>query len=108
MDRVPNAQIGEFCGVKKVQDERIGEGVLWYFGHMERNRIAKRVYVGECAGSLSVSRPQMRWTDNVKECLRKRGLNIRQARRMIQDRCEWRGFVRWHVWGVALGMNLWP
>ena len=44
---------------------------------MERDRIAKRVYVGECAGSRSVDRPQKSWTDVVKECLKKRGLDGR-------------------------------
>ena len=61
---------------------------------MERDRIAKRVYVGESAGIRSVGRPQKRWNDTVEECLRKRGLDVRQARRMIQDNSEWRGFVR--------------
>ena len=51
-----------------------------------RDRIAKRVYVGECGASRSVGRPQKRWIDTVKECLRKRGLDVRQARRMVQDR----------------------
>ena len=40
--------------------EKIDEGVLRWFGHVERmeiDRIAKRVYVGECAGSCSVGRP---------------------------------------------------
>ena len=54
---------------------------------MENDRIAKRLYVGECAGSRSVGRPRKRWIDAVKECLRKRGLDVRQARRMVQDRC---------------------
>ena len=45
-----------------------------------------RVYVGGCAGSCSVGRPQKRWNDTVKGCLRKRGLDIRQARKMVQDR----------------------
>ena len=34
-------------------DERIEEGVLQWFGpvlRMENDRIAKRVYVGECGG----------------------------------------------------------
>ena len=53
---------------------------------MERDKITKRVYVGECCGSHSVGRPQKRWIDAVKECLKKRGLNVRQARRMVQDR----------------------
>ena len=27
------------------------------------------------------------------ECLKKRGMDVRQARRMVQDRSEWWGFV---------------
>ena len=59
-------------------DERIG-GVLRCFGDMERmenDRIAKRVYVGECAGSCSVVRPPKSWIDTVKDCLKKRGLTL--------------------------------
>ena len=41
---------------------------------MERARIAKR------------------WTDTVKECLRKRSLDVKQAMRMVQDRSEYRGY----------------
>ena len=78
-------------------DERIDEGVLQWFGHvekMEKDRIVKRVYVGECSGSRLVGRPQKSWINTVKECLRKRGLDVRQARRIVKDRSEWRGFVR--------------
>ena len=63
------------CGVMKGIDERIDEGVLRWFGHverMEKDKIAKRVYVGECAGSHSVSRPQKRWIATVKYCLFKK------------------------------------
>ena len=38
----------------KEVDERIDEGVLWWFSHVERmknDRITKRFYVEECAGS---------------------------------------------------------
>ena len=69
------------------------------------DRIAKRVYVGECASSRSLGEPRKRWTDTVKECLRKRGFNVRQARRRVQDRREWQGFVRGNAWSVAWGMN---
>ena len=89
--RVLNARIRELCEVKKGLDERIDEGVLQWFGHVERiesDRIAKGVYVGECAGNHSVDRARKRWIDTLKECLRKRGLEIRQARRMVQDRNE--------------------
>ena len=55
---------------------------------MERDRTAKSVYVGECAGSHSVGRLKKRRIDTMKESLKKRGLDIRQARRMVQDRSE--------------------
>ena len=38
---------------------------------MENDRIAKRLYVGECAGSRSVVRLRKRWIDTVKDCLNK-------------------------------------
>ena len=91
-----------------MKGERIYEGVLWWFGHlkrMESDRIVKRVYLEECAGGSSVGRPQKRWIDNVKECLKKRGFDVRQARRMVQDRNEWWEFVRGNAWGIAQGMN---
>ena len=67
-------QIRELCGVRKSLDEKIDEGILRWYDHverMERDRIAKRVYVGECAGTRSVGRPWKRWHDTVKEGLRK-------------------------------------
>ena len=54
MDKVPNARIRQLCGATKVVDERIDEGVLRWFGHLERmenDTIAKRVYAGKCTGS---------------------------------------------------------
>ena len=64
-----------------------------------------REYVGVCAGSRSVGRPWKRWIDTSRDCLRKRGLDFRQARRMMQGRCEWWGFVKANAWGVARGMK---
>ena len=62
---------------------------------MERERgTGERVYVGECAGSRSVGRPWTRWIDTVNECLKKRCLDVRKARTMVQDKSDWRGFVR--------------
>ena len=57
--------------MKKGLDERIDEGVLRWFSHVERmkmDRITKRVYVGECASSHSMARLWKRWIDAVKEC----------------------------------------
>ena len=105
MDKVPNVRIRKSCGVMKGVDEKI-EGRL--FGHMERmedDRIVKRVYGGECAGTRSVGRPRKRWIDTVKNCLKKMSLHVRQVRITVHDRSVWRGFVRGSVWGIAWGMN---
>ena len=66
-----------------------------------------RVCVGVCAHSHSVGRPRKRWIDNMKECLKKRGLDVRHARRMVQDRVDVNGKGLWggNAWGVARGMN---
>ena len=53
-DKVSNARIMQLCGVTKGVDEKIDESVLRWFGHVERmenDRVAKRVYVGECTFS---------------------------------------------------------
>ena len=63
MNRIPNARIRELCGVGNGIDERIDEGVLRWFRHVERmgrDWIAKKVYVGECVSSRSVGRSQNR------------------------------------------------
>ena len=46
--------------------------------------LPREVYVGECAGSRSAGRTWKRWFDTVKECLKK-GLDVRQIRRMVHD-----------------------
>ena len=91
--------------MRKGLNERIDEGVLRWFGNvkrMERDRMAKKVYVGEFAGSRSVGRPRI---DTVKEYLWKRGLDVRQSRRMVHERSERWGFVKGSSWGVAQRMN---
>ena len=62
----------------------------WYIcvEMMENDKKARRVYVGECAGSRSMDMPPKRWIDTVKERLKKRGLDVRQACRMLKDRSE--------------------
>ena len=80
MNKVSYALIRELCRVKKGINEKIDEGVLRWFGHVERmenDRIFKRIYVEECVGSRSLGRPRKRWIDTVKDCLKKRGLDVR-------------------------------
>ena len=70
---------------------------------MENDRITKRVYVGECKGSWLVGCLWKRSIDSVNDCLKKRGLNVGQARRMVYDMNEWREVVRGDTWGYSLG-----
>ena len=37
--------------------------------------------------------------------MKKRGLDIKQTRRMVHDRSKWQGFVRGNAWGIARVMN---
>ena len=72
-------------------DEKIDEHVLHWFSHIERmknDRIAKTVHVGECMGSRLVGQPQKRCIDFVNDCLKKSGLNVGQARRIMYGRNE--------------------
>ena len=59
---------------KEVDESIIG--MLWWFRHvesMENDRIAKRMYVGECTGNKqSVGQLQKRWIDAMKNCFKKK------------------------------------
>ena len=52
------------------------------------------------AGSHPVGRQRMKWIDTVKECLKERDIDVREPRRMVQDKSQWRGFVGGNTWGV--------
>ena len=67
--------------------------MFWPCGKMESERIAKRIYIGECVGSRSVGRPKKMWIDTMNGFLKKRGLDDRQARRMMHDMSEWWGCI---------------
>ena len=57
-------------------EKRIEEGLCQWFSHVERmenDRIARKVFVGECSGCRSMNRPRKSWNDGLK----KRGLDIR-------------------------------
>ena len=69
------------------------KGVLRWFGHnkrMENDGITKSVYVAESVSSRLVAQPLNRWIDSANDSLRKRGLNVGQARRMMYVSYEWR------------------
>ena len=42
----------------------------------------------------------------MKDCLRKRGLDDRQVRGMVDNGSEWQEFMRWNAWSITQVMNL--
>ena len=83
--------------MQKSLECRIEEGVLRWYGHVERmndSRIVKRIYQSEFVGKRRVGRPRRTWRDYVNECVRKRGEYVTGAERMVNDRDAWRAFVR--------------
>ena len=82
IDRVPNVEIRR-CGKKVSVSQRIDQGVLRWFGHVERmgdERMAKRVYESDVRGVRRRGRPRKCWMVGVKEVLARKGLNIQEAK----------------------------
>src|SRR5678816_372829 len=69
--------------------------VMWK--RMDDSRLVKQMYSGECAGNRPAGRPKEKWIESVKECLKERNVSLAEARRKVQNRSEWRGFVRGYV-----------
>merc|ERR1712002_652821 len=64
IDMVPNVQIREICGKNVGVSERMDQGVLRWFGHVERmgnERLVKRVYDSEVRGVRRIGRPRKSW-----------------------------------------------
>ena len=72
---------------------------------MENNRIAKYVYIRDCARSRSAGRVRKRWIDTVKDMLKEKSVGCQATRRVVHDRSECRGFLGGSAWGVARGIN---
>ena len=68
IDRVPNVEIRR-CGKNVTVSQRIDQGVLRWFGHVERmgdEMMAKRVYESDVRGVRRRGRPRKCWSDGVK------------------------------------------
>ena len=62
---------------------------------MDKWKFTKKINKSGVDGFRKIGIPRRRWRlFRFKDCSRKRSLNVRQARRMVQDRSEWRRFLR--------------
>ena len=79
IDRVLNVEIRRRCGKNVSVSQKFDQGVLRWFGHVERmrdERIAKRVHESDVRGVGRRGRPRKCWSDGAKEVLARKGLNI--------------------------------
>ena len=96
IDRVPNVEI-RCCGKNVGVSQRIDQGVLGWFGHVERmgdERMAKRVHESNVRGVRIRGYPRTFWMDGMKEVLARKGLNIQEEKVSVQDRNEWCSICR--------------
>ena len=54
---------------------------------MEEDRVVRKVFENEYEGRSGRGRPR-RWQDMVSECVRKRGVDVRDASELAQERTE--------------------
>ncbi|TOF78419.1 hypothetical protein CGJ15_26585, partial [Vibrio parahaemolyticus] len=77
MQRIRSLEVRRRCGITKTVVQRAEEGLLRWFGHverMERNRMTSRVYQSVVEGRRGRGRPRKGWREGVKEVLCARGL----------------------------------
>ncbi len=97
MDRVRNEEVRRRTGVVKELAERAEQGVLQWFGHVERleeERLVKKTTRSDVIGVRPRGRPRMGWMDSVKRALGARGMSVEQGRMFVRDRNEWRAIVK--------------
>ncbi len=95
MDRVRNNETRRTEVVRELA-ERAEQGVLRWFGHMERmeeGRLVTKITISDMRGIRPRGRPRMGWLDSVKRALGARGMSVEQGRVDVRDRNEWRAIV---------------
>ncbi len=95
MDRVRNEEVRR-TGVVKELAERAEQGVLRWFGHVERmeeERLVKKITISDVRGVRPRGRPRMGWMDSVKRALGAKRMSVKQGRVIVCDRNEWRAVV---------------
>ena len=97
IDRVSNVEVRRRCGKYRSVNQKIDQGLLRWFGHVERmgsERMVKRVYESEAEGNRGRGRPRKGWLEGVREVLGSRGLSVEEARVRVHDRKGWRSMCR--------------
>jgi len=68
-----------------------GQRISW-LGHLEEDRMPKKVFTRELEGSRRRGRPRKGWREEVERDLQV--LGVRRWRELVRDKEKWRGIVR--------------
>ncbi len=96
MDQVRNDEVQRRTGVVKELAERAKQGVVRWFGHVERMEeecLVKKITRSDRRGVRSRGRPRTGWLDSVKRVFSPSGMSVEQGRLVVHDRNEWRASV---------------
>ncbi len=75
-------------GLLRELAERVEQGVLQWFGHVERMEecLVKNIMRSDVRGVRPRGRPRMGWMDSMKSVLGVRGMSMEQGRVAVCDR----------------------
>ena len=96
MDRVWNEEVHRRDGIERVLASRADQGVLRWFGHVERMdeyRMARTVLMAEVCGGWVPGRSRLGWMYGVKVALGNIGVMVEAARQCAKVRKAWRALV---------------
>ena len=89
MDRVRNEEVRRRAGIEREFASRTGQGVLRWFGHVERMdvyRMARSELMAEVSGGRVRGRPRLGWMDGVKVALGNKGMTVEAVRKLGKRR----------------------
>ena len=96
MEKVHNAELHALYSSPNIIRNLKSRRLRWagHVAHMEQFRNSYRVLVGKRESKRPLGRPRHRWKDNIKMDLREVGCDPRDWIALVEDRDQWRAYVR--------------
>ena len=94
--KLHNAELHALYSSPNIIRNLLSRRLRWagHVARMEQSRNAYRVLVGKPEGKKPLGRPWRRWEDNIKMDLREVGCDPREWMDIVEDRDQWRAYVR--------------
>ena len=97
MQRIRNEDIRNQLGIRETVVERVKKRRLQWFGHVSRmSRLPYLALHTQLEGTRSQGRQRMRWRDNVRNDIKEKKMEFKEALSLLKDRDKWMEFVRPH------------